>query len=236
MQNTSAKRTAGKTVSVPAVQNMQAYIARHYRAAIIKTVNKSNAEGVLANLLNADLSGTWFTAKNCVIKDMEFFRYSRCLAVIDVTLMLTARNGSTYLLMQEIFADAANGLDIILGDFYSIENRPIRNLIRLNSYLVPYLKKSELEGEMDALLEKHGLYTLEGAERSKAAALAEAMGLSISYLPLYDKPKTDSVLYFFDSDVDIVKDGEQKQTVRVKAGTIVINACTIDSESKQMPI
>ena len=87
----------------------------------------------------------------------------------------------------------------------------------LSSYLVPILRKDEVEQGAEELLLRHCPKALEDIKEHDAYLLAARMGLQVARYPLYKKKGTFSMLFFCDGEIMAEKQDEEGCGLDIKS-------------------
>lgn len=237
-----------KTVLVPMVQTMKEYILLHYQRGIAAELCRQIMEGEVATGYDFDDIQVIPQANTCRLRKMSFWRASASavIADIDVGIDLLLKDGVIDDTVKASFRVAVH-IDMDEGEIYECivynesETRPERDMWMLDDYLVPILRKDEIEAGTEELLEKYYPEALGDLKTHKAFVLAERMGLKVMTLPLYKRPKTKSILFFCKSEIAVCLNREDQskevpEIVRIPENTIVINTNLIPEDSCQLNI
>ena len=230
------------------VQTMKDYIVLHYQRGIAAELCRQIVEGEVATGYDLDDIQVIPQVKTCRLRKMSFWRASASavIADIDAGIDLFLKDGiiddtvkASFRVALHIDMEEGEILDCsIYGDS---EIRPKRDMWMLDDYLVPILRKEEIEVAAEDLLENYYPEALSDLRTHKAIVLAERMGLSVMTLPLYKRPKTKSILFFCESEIEVCSDQEDQskeipEIVCIPANTIVINTNLIPEDSCQLSI
>ena len=237
-----------KTILVPVIQTMKDYILLHYKHGIAAELCCQIADGEVATGYDIDDIQVIPLPKTCRFRHMSFWRASASsiIADIDVGIDLLLQDGiiddtvnATFRVALHIDMDEG---EILECDIYGeSEPKPERGLWQLSDYLVPILRKDEIEAGAEALLGKYYPEALCDLKVHNAFEIAERMGLRVMTLPLYKRPRTKSVLFFCEGEVAICVHQETPphdvaELVRIPENTIVINSSVIPADSCHMNI
>ena len=237
-----------KTVLVPMVQTMKDYILLHYQRGIAAELCRQIMEGEVATGYDIDDIQVIPQANTCRLRKMSFWRASASVVIadIDVGIDLLLKDGviddtvkASFRVALHIDMDEGEILDCNI--YSESDTWPERDIWALDDYLVPFLRKDEIESGAEALLEKYYPEALGDLKTRKAHVLAERMGLSVMTLPLYKRPRTKSILFFCESEIAVGLNQEDKskevpEIVRIPENTIVINTNLIPEDSCQLSI
>ena len=126
----------------------------------------------------------------CRLRKMSFWRASTSAVIADIDV------GIDLFLKDEVIDDTVKAsfrvalhIDMDEGEildcniYSESDTWPERDMWVLDDYLVPFLRKDEIEAGTETLLEKYYPEALGDLKTRKAYALAERMGLSVMTLP-----------------------------------------------------
>ena len=237
-----------KTILIPMVQTMKDYILLHYKRGIAVELCRQIMDGEVASGYDIGDIQVIPLAKTCRLRKMSFWRKSTSVIIadIDVGIDLFLKDGviddtvkASFRVTLHIDMDESNVLEC---NIYSESDiMPERDMWMLSDYLVPILRKDEIEAGAEELLERFNPEALCDLKVRNAFDMAERMGLRVIMLPLYKRPKTKSILYFHKSEIAVCLNQEDKsqevpEIVRIPENTIVINTNVIHEDSCQLNI
>lgn len=234
-----------KTVTVPRVQSMQDYILKHHKRMILGEINRQIAGGTLKEIAEDCGGDITLRAGDSHFGDMSFWRNDTYTLLVDVVISayMTRKNAvQVYDLYCELWVDMHTGMTFTCGECGYLQDKPERDMWMLSSYLVPILRKDEIEQGAEELLLRYCPKALEDAREHDAYRLAERMGLRVERYPLYRKKGTLSMLFFCEGEITAEKQNEEgcgldiPYTVSVPAGTIVINTDAVHKDCCQLEI
>lgn len=234
-----------KTVIVPRVQSMQDYILKHHKRMILAEINRQLDGGTLQEIAQDAQHPVTLHVGDCRFGDMIFWRYDARVLLTDVIISAYIHTGEatqTYDLYCELWVDMSKGMTFTCGECGFLEDKPCRNLWMLSSYLVPILRKDEVEQGAEELLLRYCPKALEDLREHDAYRLADRMGLRVERYPLYRKKGTLSMLFFCAGEITAEKQDEEGHgldspyTVSIPAGTIVINSDALHKDCCQLAI
>ena len=234
-----------KTVTVPRVQSMQDYILKHHKRLILGEINRQIAGGTLKEITEECGGAVILRAGDCHFGDMSFWRHDTYTLLVDVVISAYVSGNNTvqvYDLYCELWVDMHAGMTFTCGECGYLQDKPERNMWMLSSYLVPILRKDEVEQGTEALLMRYCPRALEDMKEHDAYLLADRMGLHVERYPLYKKKGTLSMLFFCEGEITAEKvddDGSYlgiPYTVSIPAGTIVINTDAVHKDCCQLEI
>ena len=237
-----------KTILVPTIQTMKDYILLHYRHGIAAELCHQIVGNEVATGYDIDDIQVIPQIKTCHFRRMSFWRasVSSIIADIDLGIDLLLKDGviddtvkASFRVALHIDMDEGEILDCSI--YSESDSRQERDLWLLSDYLVPILRKDEIESGAEALLERYYPEALCGLKEQNAFKMAERMGLRVMTLPLYKRPKTKSILYFCEDEIAVcttlkAQPNEIPEIVRIPENTIVINSSIIPMDSWDLNI
>lgn len=234
-----------KTVTVPRVQSMQDYILKHHKRLIRGEINRQIADGTLKGIAEECGNAVILRAGDCHFGDMSFWRHDTYTLLVDVIISayVSIKNtAQVYDLYCELWVDMHAGMVFSCGECGYLQDKPERNMWMLSSYLVPILRKDEVEQGAEELLLRYCPRALEDMKEHDAYLLAVRMGLQVVRHPLYKKKGTLSMLFFCSGEITVEKVDDDgcylgiPYTVSIPAGTIVINTDAVRKDCCQLEI
>jgi hypothetical protein len=173
-----------KTILVPVIQTMKDYILLHYKHGIAAELWRQIVGGEVTTGYDIDDILVIPLPKTCRFRHMTFWWASKSSIIADIDV------GIDLLLQDGIIDDTVNAafratlhIDMDEGEILECnicgesEPKPERDLWLLSDYLVPILRKDEIEAGAEALLEKYYPEALCGLKEHNAFEMAERMGL-----------------------------------------------------------
>ncbi len=251
MQNTQGRlhwdspvrnRASAKPVLVPRIQSMQTYILKHHKRMILNELNRQIKNGLLKDYLKEPVT---LRVANCFFADMSFWRYNTYTLLVDVEVNAFIRTAYGIELCSvycELWADLRKGMAFAPGESGLLHEKPQREYWMLSSYLVPILRKDEIEQGAEELLLRYCPAALTDKKAHDAYALADRMGLRVEHQPLFQQSGTLSILFFSHGIVQVAEQDEEgrakepPRAVGIAAGTIVINTNAVHKDCCQMEI
>lgn len=234
-----------KKVIVPQVQSMQDYILKHHKEKIIDELNRQIDGGLLNEIKEAVGAAFILKSGDCSFGEMSFWRYDTYTLLVDVAISAHvpfAEEPCIFDVYCELWVNIKDGMVFSCGECGYLEDKPNRNLWMLSNYLVPILRKDEVEKGAEDLLLRFCPNAIEDYHEHNAELLAERMGLKVERYPLYRKKETRSMLLFKDGTIIAEKqDADGKgmdipEEIEVAAGTIIINTNAIHKDYCQLEI
>ena len=188
-----------KTALVPQIQSMTEYILKHHRKLIFRTLNQRIKDGMIALPMDADHGRIILSSANCTFGEMNFWRYDKYTALADVIVKPEIFTGSSLItcpLYVELWINMKTDMEFYTGECGFLRDLPERNYWRLSKYMIPILRKDEIEAGSEALLLSNCPTSISEPRDHNAFILAERMALKVERLPLYQKSHTLSMLFF----------------------------------------
>ena len=144
-----------KTVPVPQIQSMKAYILKHHRQMIFDALNESIRAGALEMPADVDGGEIVLSAANCTFGAMNFWRYDKYTALAEVIVYPEICTDSGCVpcpLYVELWIDMESGMEFWTAACGYLRDMPERRHWRLSDYMIPILRKDEIEEGAEELL------------------------------------------------------------------------------------
>lgn len=233
-----------RTVLVPQIQSMKEYILKHHKKMIFQTINRYIASGDLSVVDGMQEDQPVFSTGNCTIGEMNFWRTSKYTALADIIVMPVMPNGDTINpLYVELWINMSKGMQFSTGECGWLHNLPERPYWKLSNYLLPILRKDEIEIGAEQLLLEYCPNALADRKEHDAYILADRMGLKVERLPLFNKARTLSMLFFCPGTVMVQEESEnvdedppEPHPVTIPGNTILINTRAVHKDYCQLEI
>ena len=225
-----------RRMKVPVVQTMTKYLFDHYRLTMYAYLNKSLRRGQLGRLVDFSFTNRKIDREVCTFRSVNYWRIDRLnfWADVHVSLFLSTQSGIRewrgYLCFW-FTAEEPGPLVGTLEEMTSEDEAPERGgMALLSPFLIPYFTSAKMDDEAENIWGTYIPGALEETELREARALANAMGLSIKYVPLHEHKGVNSILFLIDDLVMALENKEPPEEVRIPANTIVINTNGIKKE------
>lgn len=232
----TVRQIAVDTVTVPRVESMRDYILRRHRGLILQGLEAwARREGGAFAL----------AAEDCRITGMSFWRYDThtLLAEALVSIRLPGNEGAAVCPAYcEIWVDMQDRMTFTLGECGYLTARPQRRCWPMSEYLVPILRREEIEAGAEALLHRYCPEAFYQQKGLHAQTLARRMGLEVMWLPLHQRSRTRSILFFRPGRVLTAETGADgipsalPRAVTIPGNTIVINLNAVHRDQCQLEI
>ncbi len=238
-------RKTAKTIVVPKIQSMQRYILKHHKRLIVEELNRQLTEGtLLSNQILQSLPKP-IRLMDCSFGEMTFWRIDSRTLLVDVSICVNSNvneEQESIGLYCELWVDMREDISFVCGECGLLEEKPKRKYWLLSSYLVPILRKEDIEKGAEELLLRYCPNAVINHEEHTPYTLASRMGLSVQRLPLYKQSGILSMLFFRDGSVKVCDEKEDDgqndgfQEMDISAGTILINTNAVHKDYCQLEI
>ena len=227
-----------RTWAVPDVCDMDRYLKDWFMPLLLREMNARLAKGDLSALLRQPVVSERITAKDLHPGAVAYWRLNRVdfLADVDLSADLTVESGgkdvrTAFGFVLTLWFCTEEDFRCEVQDLRRADDRPGRSFWKLDRFLVPILRRDEIEDGADRLWETY-LPGIKPEERT-ARMLADAMKLTVRELRLHGQNRTRAVLFFRDGVVSVQEETSPEDDtppapvpVQVAAGTIVLNTAS----------
>ena len=217
------------------IQSMRGYLLRHHWPLVL-----GGLEDWLRREGLSPVCGFPLTEADCRLTGMTFRRWDAGTLLAEVTVSLRLGAGEQIGICPaycELWIDMRRGMNAGCGECGCLADRPQRALWLLNEYLLPVLRREEIEQGAEELLARYCPEALLAPGDGHAHTLARRMGLQILYLPLHQRKGTRSILFFRAGRVlTAQEEGGVPRLVRIPAGTILLNTGVARRDQCQLDI
>ena len=232
---------SAETIVLPEIQSMTEYIRRHYEKEIFAELERrircrqlgAICEGRL--LRNPDCGEQISThvvnllPKRYSLVWANYRRIAECCVQAELTFELEIeinRENSAQTVLQRYDVDMWFDMEgEIAGEYGAFRLHRCKNEnsgVKLDEYLVPVLKWEDVEEEAEKIICRLVPEGLRDPSKLKPEAFAKRLGLKIIELPLYNRPRTASILFFGAGEVQ-TDSGGFPVSAAIEANTIVLN-------------
>ena len=146
---------------------------------------------------------------------MGFRRVGLCFVEADLVMEVEAEIRSsapqssrrvTQRYRADMHISMENGIEVEYGNFRIHRYEEDRDGIRLDEYLIPVFQWKDIEEEAESIIFHIAPEGLHNPEQLRPAVLAGRLGLKIIHLPLYQRDRTASILFFDAGEVLVCQD------------------------------
>ena len=245
-----------RKIEVAEALTMKKHLFDHYRLPMFSFINAWLKNGRLSDLVGTRVRNKWFNRNTCSFEDVSFWKIDRenFYADVKVSLKLETACGlldwNGYLVFWCRFEE---DFTCEIEELTDSSDRQAEGYTRLSNYLVPYYTNKQVDELAEKIWLKYLPEALFNPSMRDAVKLAGRMGLKVQYLPVYvqedrsfsndpnvpvgNKNSVEGILFFEEDGLLVVDgDGESLKTVRVPAGTIVVNTNSVRQEYSQFNI
>ena len=217
-----------KEVLVADTISFTKYFFSHYKGALYLELCKWVRNGRLSKLVGFPVLNRSINKADCTFPDVAYWRIDRenFYADIAVDMNLQTPTGTRqwkgYLILWCSFEEE---FSYTVEDMNPWGHTEKDGYDRLSSYLVPIYTNKRMDEISEEMLKKHLPGALTDPSKRDAVKMAESMGLTVLYFPLYDEDTAESVLFFERKWVRVGDPDEQgeEEWEEIPANTIVIN-------------
>ena len=232
-----------QVISFPKVIDMDTYLMGHYKQTILNGLNKELVRGTLENITGKPVRTRRIEEEDCRFNRISYWRLNRETFLINIEARLQLQIGIGdetdtdfyWIYIELVFCfgeeEEEETCEYVRSGSLNLSPDYEDSCWKLDQYLVPVLKRDEIDLYSTLIWETYLPGMSKGARIRWADELANAMGLKIRRLPLYRRPDTEAMIFFRESTVKVRarrKPGEKEdpppEEERVAANTIVINA------------
>lgn len=215
---------------IPKIRSMTDYINKNYRTAILEVLNDAIEEGTLRT--KAGNRGIYLDIHNTDFYDIIYHQQGKDRVAADVLIAVMDGNEICDKLWCELCIWFEDEVSITIGAIDHEYNRPERVGSKLDKYLVPIKKSSEIENEIGSIRRTYLPDVPEGPAYHAAEKFACKMGLKVIYLNLNNMPNVDSTIFFKKSTVqykheELNEEGKYVSAIdekEIEPGTIVVSS------------
>lgn len=234
-----------RKVTVSAPVSITKFLFDNYRLSMYSFLNKIRRNGKLSHIVGAHVLNGVFTREYVNFPEVRYWRESRetFIADIDVELRLDTDQGQLeWKGILVAFCTFTDRFHFIFEELTSYVYR--KGYDPLNRYLVPIIKNKRIDEYAEWLWNTvFGVQNYDPRKRC-AEALVERLGLNVQYYDICDSHSIKGILFFDEGELlirpEIYEDDEcgiryrvenpAPENIKVKAGTIVINTCSVNRD------
>ncbi len=226
-------------ILVPVLTSMTSFFFKHYRLIMYSYLNRCLKNGTLDGTVGFHVLNKAIDRHVCSFGNPQYWRVDRETFIVNVPVALILKTGT-----EDRKWDGFLSLWFHMGENVScsveylapLDEMTDDDLPLLSSYLAPIFTNKQMDAEAEAIWAIYLPEALHDPEKRCAAALANKMGLSIEYHPVYKHKNTSSILFFeegelieWDEHAETASETEPK-TVTIPAKTIVINTNAVQRQ------
>lgn len=227
-----------KTILVPQVTSMTKYLFASNRLKMYSYLNKCLRNGTLKSILGFSVLNRVLNKESCVFPHVSFWRIDRSSfwADVEVALRLETSSGQReWRGVLSLWCSFDKEFSCSIEDFTECVDRKAEGYDPLSPFLIPYFSNRRVDDVAEELWILYRQEAIAIPGYRDPVKLAELMGLTVQYLPLFDHKGVGAVLFFADGEIQMreEKEGweeETPKTVSIPANTIVVNTNTVRSE------
>lgn len=181
----------------PDLVNMEDYVFTHYRSAIVAGINGFLEDGDLSCVLRVPVITQAINRDNCRFTNYHFWRRNQTDYLIDIDvniekLSVEGRHGdyiSTFGVYVSAWFHVGETFEFSVEEIGALSDRPDRDLVKCDQYLIPIVAKEDLEGLVVDIWNLKVPGAMEDVTKRKAFILADKYGLKLvrESLPAYDE-------------------------------------------------
>ena len=227
--------TGCKKVAVPILVSVTKVLFDNYRLKLYRALNRWLRNGELSREVGARILNRGINAKVCSFPNVTYWRIDREDFYADVSAVLkleTERGSIEWRGVISCWCCFSDGLEAEVEELRSCDHSD-EGLDMLSKYLVPYVTNKRVDRIAEKLWEAYMKEALDDPRKRDPVKLAEKMGLTVKYMPVYDHRRVaDSIVFFKEDYLYIGDDRVEKdrplrtdhpEHIKIPANTIVIN-------------
>ena len=233
--------TSEEVLMLPEIQSMSAYIRQHFEEEIVAEVSRKIRHGELSVICGCSQREelVFAGAKDLFprkgrITWIDFRRTEDYCVEADLTLEIEIEiqlDRSRQVVRQryraDMWLDLEEDIDIEYGNIRLYRREGEKKGIKLDEYLIPVFRWDDIEEEAERIIQWINPEGLSDPAQLQPDLFADRLGLRVIQLPLYNRPQTESILFFGSGTVQVAINGEctneEWMLVPVAANTIVLN-------------
>ncbi len=224
-----------KKILVPQVTSMTKYLFASSRLKMYSFLNRCLRNGTLRRIVGFQFFNRILNKDCCCFSHVSFWRIDRnCFwADVEVVLRLDTIDGprvwkgflSLWCSFEKVFTCSVEDLS------ESVDRRE-EGYDMLSPFLIPYFTNRRVDQVAEDLWTVYRQEAIALPGYRDPVKLAERMGLSVKYYPLFDHKGIGAVLFFADGELLVreEKEGFEEDTAKavfIEANTIVVNTNSI---------
>ena len=236
-----------KKIQVPQLTSMTKVLFDKYRLLLYSYLNRCRRDGTIKRLIGCNILNATINREVVKFPAVSYWRIDREDFYADVSVELTLqtpygiRIWKGYIVCWCTF-DPALSLEIV--ELTDSVDRDRNEFDLLSKYLVPYSTNQRVDEIAEEIWKKYCEEALTDPKMRNAKMLAEKMGLTIAYHPVYEHRGVDSIVFFKEDYLSLGEDRYEKgedgkkkhikdetgKPIVISANTIVVNSNRIKKE------
>ena len=242
--DTNREEEEENIVEIPVFITAVKYIFKRYRLMMFSYMNQLLRQGRLSRITGLRFRNKVLNRDSLQFGFMSFRKIDRTNFYVDVTvnLHLDTDRGKKDWRGTLVLWGSFDGPELVCTaeELTSGTSRKEEGLVPLSPFLVPYLRNSEVDRIAEKILKKYLPEAIDDPHLRNASRLAERMGLTVHYLPLYDHVGIPSVLMWEAGELPVMdkwRVGQKEpDIVTVPKNSIIVNTNEIRDEYAYFPI
>lgn len=227
-----------KTLLMPKVTSMTKFLFASNRLKMYSYLNSCLRKGTLRTVVGFPFFNRVLNKESCVFPHVSFWRIDRSSfwADVEVALRLETSNGQRdWRGVLSLWCSFGNSFSCSIEDFTDCVDRKAEGYDALSPFLIPYFTNKRVDEVSEDLWITYCPKAIAHPQFRDPVKLANAMGLSVLHLPLFNHKGIGGVLFFADGEIQVREESadceeETPKTVLIPANTTIINTNTIHSE------
>ena len=241
-----------KVILVPDFDSMTKFMlskdGMDKRLSLYTFINNLLRRGHLSQIVGFPVLNKTIDGQACKLKDFTYWEVSRYEFIVDITVEMHLKTRKGVLICCGEFFDEFH---LEAEELVQSVEEDRRGYVNLDSHLIQLYKGTQIDSEAEKMWVKNKLeQALTDPSKRKGRILAEAMGLTVIRLPIYEHKGLNSILFFEggtlmvgadriekddNGNTIIIKD-DHGERMEIPANTIVINENKVEEEHEDFPI
>ena len=231
-----------KKITVPKVQSMDFYILQHYRTELLAEVNDKLASGEISRMVEMPIISEIVKKEDFHIINISYWRINRSDFYADVSTQIeltVEMNGidvkEAFFFYFTIWFSFLEDIQYELREFGLHSDKPKREEIMLDQYLIPIFSTEGIEQSADEIWEKYCPDALTDCHLRNPFSLAQKYGLKTESLRLYQSNHVKAILFMEEGTV-LVQDTQPEgvsEPIPPKLYTVSPDTIVLNTAAKQ---
>ena len=188
-------------VERPVLQNLDDFLSKMEKAAILRYINEKIADGSFDRELGTHVGNGFISDRNLHLMWANYWLQNFTDIIADLQYSVTV-SGETFKIYVSIWCNLEGTYTSEIRDMGSIEDLPDRTLTKLDRNMVSVLSNDEIEVMAERIWEEYDKNALITGEGLNPFNLMDRLHLGRMELPLY-KEKARSILFFEEDEVKV---------------------------------